>query len=589
MSEGTQRRLAAIVSADVVGYSRLMGADEVGTLAAMRAHRAELWNPTIEQYGGRVVGTAGDSILVEYASAVAAVESSIVVQRGMVERNADLPNDSRMLLRIGINIGEVVIEGDDIYGDGVNVAARLQEIAEPGGITFSGNIHEQIEGKLDGTFTDDGLHEFKNIVRPVQVWRWSPLESDVPAAATVDVPLSLPDKPSIAVLPFENMSGDPDQEYFADGMVEEIITALSRLKWLFVIARNSSFTYKGHSVDIRQVASELGVRYVLEGSVRKAGEKVRITGQLIDAATGAHLWADRFDGDMEDIFDLQDQITTSVVGAIEPRLRLAEVERSRRKQTENLDAYDLYLRALPHVEAITIDDNIEALALLEKAIAIDPNFAPATAYAAWCYEQRVVRGWSTAAESDIEKGVKLARAAIAADSEDATAVGTAGFVLLMLGREFDAGLAALQHALDLSPNSAILSMMFGWANIFAGDVDVALASYERARRLSPNDPHAYFFLVGTGMVHLLSGRYDEAAEIASKSAALYADWDTTYWVLAPAYGYLGRAEDAKTAIARLLALAPGSTVSRYRGSLPFRDNDRLEIVLEGLRKAGLPE
>ena len=549
MPERTQRRLAAIVSADVVGYSRLVGADETGTLAALRAHRNEMIDPKIAEHGGRIVKTMGDGLLLEFPSVVEATQCMVEIQSGMAERNQGVEEDRRITFRIGVNLGDIIIEGEDILGDGVNIAARLQEIAEPGGVAISGRVHDDVRDRLDVDFADGSERELKNIARPIRVWQWLSTASAIEDPGAAEEPLPLPDKPSIAVLPFENMSGDPEQEYFADGMVEEIITALSRLKWLFVIARNSSFTYKGHSVDIRQVASELGVRYVLEGSVRKAGDKVRITGQLIDAATGAHLWADRFDGDMEDIFDLQDQITTSVVGAIEPRLRLAEVERSRRKKTEDLDAYDLYLRALPHVEAITIDDNIEALALLEKAIAIDPNFAPATAYAAWCYEQRVVRGWSTAEESDIEKGVKLARAAIAADSEDATAVGIAGFVLLMLGREFDAGLAALQHALDLSPNSAILSMMFGWANIFAGDVDVALASYERARRLSPNDPKASFILVGTGMVHLLSGHYDEAAEIASKSAALYADWDTTYWVLAPAYGYLGRAEDAKTAIA----------------------------------------
>jgi adenylate cyclase len=586
--ERIPRRLVAILAADVVGYSRLTGADEEGTIARLKALRDELIDPNIARHGGRIVKTMGDGVLVEFPSVVDAVRSAVEVQQAMAERNADVPEDQCMEFRVGVNLGDIVVQGDDILGDGVNVAARLEGLAEPGGIRISDDAYRQIRDKLDVTFADAGAHELKNIARPIQVWRWVGAGSTIPTASEVPA-LELPDKPSIAVLPFENMSGDPEQEYFADGMVEEIITALSRLKWLFVIARNSSFTYKGRSVDIRQVASELGVRYVLEGSVRKAGNKVRITGQLIDAATGVHLWADRFDGDMEDIFDLQDEITTSVVGAIEPRLRLAEVERSRRKQTKNLDAYDLYLRAFPHVEAVTIDDNIEALALLEKAIAIDPNFAPAMAYAAWCYEQRVVRGWSTAEESDIEKGVKLARAAIAADGEDATAVGTAGFVLLMLGREFDAGLAALQRALDLSPNSALLSMLFGWANIFAGDVDVALASYERARRLSPNAPNAYFFLVGIGMVHLLSGRYDEAAEITSKSAVLNADWDTTYWVLAPAYGYLGRAEDAKTAIARLLALAPGSTVSRFRGTLPFRDNDRLEIILEGLRKAGLPE
>ena len=298
MSEGTQRKLAAILAADVAGYSRLMEADEAGTVAAMKAHRAELWGPMTERHGGRLVGTAGDSLLVEFQSAVAAVESAIAVQRGMLERNRDLPDDRQMLLRIGINIGEVIIDGDDIHGDGVNVAARLEALCEPSGVAISGYVHEQVQGKTDVQFINDGSHEVKNIAKPVQVWRWSPVGT--PTAAAEEVvshdALPLPDKPSIAVLAFDNMSGDPEQEYFADGIAEDVITALSRIGWFFVIARNSSFAYKGRAVDVKQAARELGVRYVLEGSVRKGGDRLRVTAQFIDATTGNHIWADRFDG-----------------------------------------------------------------------------------------------------------------------------------------------------------------------------------------------------------------------------------------------------------------------------------------------------
>ena len=336
----TQRRLVAIVSADVVDYSRLMGADESGTLATLCAHRDELWNPTIEHFGGRVVGTAGDSILVEFASTVAAAECSISVQNGMAEQNADLPDDQRMLLRIGINIGEVIIEADDIYGDGVNVAARLQEIAEPGGIAVSGNVHEQIEGKLDSTFYDDGLHKLKNITRSVPVWRWLPQGTDFAAKTAVpSANLKLPDKPSIAVLPFDNMSGDPEQEYLADGIVEDVLTNLSQIHELFVIARNSSFSYKGQHPDPRKVAEELGVRYILEGSLRQAGTRVRITAQLIDGLDGSHLWAERYDRELTDIFELQDEITKKITTALQVRLTEGQQIIIRRNQTASFPAW----------------------------------------------------------------------------------------------------------------------------------------------------------------------------------------------------------------------------------------------------------
>ena len=596
----TKRRLAAILAADIAGYSRLMGQDEAATVRDLKGHQAAIL-PLVGRYGGRIIDTAGDGILAEFPSVIGAIECAVEIQTVMAARNANVPEHRRMLFRIGINIGDVIHDETRIYGDGINVAARLEALAEPASVLVSGAVHDQVRDRLGLAFEDLGERELKNIARPVHVYRVR-MSAEPKAAPAPGAALPLPDKPSIAVLsgktteapsiavlPFANLSNDPDQEYFADGMVEDIITALSRFKWLAVIARNSTFAYKGRAVDVRQVATELSVRYVLEGSVRKAARRVRITGQLIEATTGTHLWAERFDGDLEDIFDLQDNITEAVVGAIEPRIRKAEIERSRRKRPENLDAYDLYLRALPHVYAMRPDDNSEALHVLEQAISLDPGFASALAYAAWCYEQRVVRGWPTAREGDVENGVKLARAAIATGSDDANAIVTAGFVLVMLGRDYDTGLAAVQRALDINRNSAIVLILSGWANNFAGDLDEALTSFQRAQRLSPSDSGAFFFVTGAAMSHLLSGRYAEAAEVAARSAATYADWDTTFWVLAPAYAHLDQIDKARAAVAKLLFLTPGATVSRYRTLLPFRDERRLAIVLDGLRKAGLLE
>src|ERR1700746_2895262 len=373
-----ERRLAAILAADVAGYSRLMGADEEGTHERLKALRRELADPKIKEHRGRIVKTTGDGLLIEFASVVDAVRCAVEVQREMAERNTDVPPDDRIEFRMGINLGDIIKDRRDIYGDGVNIAARLEALAEPGGICVRRVVRDQVRDKLAFSFDDMGEQQVKNIARPIRVHRIllgeKPDRSDPATGAAADSPLALPDKPSIAVLPFQNMSGDPEQEYFADGMVEEIITALSRIHWLFVIARNSSFTYKGQAVDVKQVGRELGVRYVLEGSVRKASNRVRITGQLVDATTGAHVWANRFDGALDDIFDLQDQVTASVVGAIEPRLQQAEIERAERKPTESLDAYDYFLRGMSAFHEWTRDANNKALALFSKAIDLDPNY-----------------------------------------------------------------------------------------------------------------------------------------------------------------------------------------------------------------------
>src|SRR5271157_6022865 len=397
-----ERRLTAILAADVAGYSRLMGADEEGTLAQLKAHRRALLDPKIAEHDGRIVKTTGDGVLVEFASVVDAVRCAVAVQQAMPERDIGVAGNSRIELRIGINLGDAIVETDDLYGDGVDIAARIEALADAGGVFVSNTVHDQVRDRLPFVFEDLGEQQVKNITRPVRVYRvrdaGAAKRQSAPAAAV----LPLPDKPSIVVLPFANMSGDPEQEYFVDGMVEEITTAISRLPWLFVIARNSSFAYKGRAVDVKHVARELDVRYVLEGSVRKAGNRVRITGQLIDTATDAHIWADRFDGALDDIFELQDQIASNVVGAIEPKLRQSEIERAIRKPTENLGVYDLYLRALAQFWKWTPEGWLDAIDLLRRALVIDPSYAPAAGLFAWCRVLHLTdRGTSSNLEQDV--------------------------------------------------------------------------------------------------------------------------------------------------------------------------------------------
>jgi adenylate cyclase len=591
------RKLAAILAADVVGFSRLAGADEDRTLARLRALRSDLIDPTIAVHKGRVVKRTGDGALVEFRSVVDAVRCAIEVQNAMIERNAGLPPERRIEFRIGIHLGDVVEESDgDLMGDGVNIASRLEGVAVPGAICLSEDAYRQVRARLDLAVSDLGETNLKNIAEPMRVYSLQ-VGGAARAKPAIEVPApeqpaegpALPSKPSIAVLPFTNMSGDPEQEYFVDGMVEDIITALSRFNQLFVIARNSTFTYKGRAVDVRQVAKDLGVRYVLEGGVRKAGNRLRITGQLIDAATGAHLWADRFDGGLDDVFDLQDRITASVVGAIEPTMRKAEIERARRKPIENLDAYDLYLRALPHVYAMRPDENLLGIELLNKAIALEPGYAPALANGAWCHEQRCTRGWPAASADDAATAIALARRTLAAGSDDAAAMVLAGFVLVMVARDYRAGLDAVRRALERNPGSGFVNFMAATALLFGGDPEESLTLGERAMVLSPLDPSFYMHVLVAGWAHLFSGRPARALELAERSAALNPDWDSTYWVLVPALVQLARLPEARVALGKYLSLAPGMTASGLQKLLPLRSQACLEMTLDGLRKAGLPD
>jgi TolB-like protein/class 3 adenylate cyclase len=573
-----ERRLAAILAADVAGYSRLIEADEEGTLGRLKALRAELIDPKIAHHHGRIVKTTGDGVLVEFASVVDALRCAVEMQAALAESNAPTSPDRRIEFRIGINVGDIVVEDGDIFGDGVNVAARLEGLAEPGGICVSARVQEDAAGRLDLAFEDIGEQALKNIARPVRAYR-------VVTASTTSAPtpaspgLALPDKPSIAVLPFANMSGDPEQEYFVDGMVEEIITALSRIKWLFVIARNSSFTYKGHAVDVKQVGRELGVRYVLEGSVRKGGQRVRITAQLIDTATGTHLWADRFDGLIEDVFELQDKVASSVAGIIEPALQAAETARSAGRPTDDLTAYDLYLRAYAMVWS-SVRQIPEALRLMEQAIERDPNYGPALAWAAVCRYRLLLEGRSEAPEADRLKGADFARRALEVAGDDPGVLANAAEALAYFGEDIGAMMSLVDRALALNPNYARGWHISGILRNLAGQPDIAIEHLEAALRLSPR-ARIGTSLVAIGYAHFFSRRFDEAVPKLLLAIQEDPSYPGPYRVLAACYAHMGRLDEAREIIDRLRTITPVVVP----GARQLRNAEHRELFLSGLRLA----
>jgi TolB-like protein/Flp pilus assembly protein TadD len=584
-SERVERKLAAILAADVVGYSRLTGADEEGTIGRVQALRREIIDPAIAAHRGRIIKTTGDGILIEFASVVNAVRCAVELQRGTTSRNDDQPQDKRIAYRVGIHVGDVVIDGDDLLGDTVNVAARLEGIAEAGGICVSEDVYRQVRDRVLSKFVDTGDQQFKNIARPMRVYCLTDHLSPVAASRAA---LSPPDKPSIAVLPFQNMSGDPEQEYFADGMVEDIITALARFSWLMVIARNSTFTYKNKAVDVKQIGRDLGVRYALEGSVRKAAGMIRITGQLIDCVTGAHLWADRFDGGLDNVFDLQDQVTASVVGAIEPQLRKAEIERAIRKPTSNLDAYDYFLRGLSQFHSNTRKGNENAFQLFLKAIDLDPNYAAAYGMAAYCCHRQRVWGWSDDRKGNLQELAHLARQAAKLGKDDPVALSTAGWVTAFDLRDPEQGAALIDRALSLNPSEAMAWWMSAFAHVWLGEAERAVAHAERAIRLSPRDPMIHQMHSAIGNAYFVSGKYEEAAASAMVGLQVEPDYQPALRLGAAAYGQLGRLEDAKRLLLHLRELFPDLTLSVLKDLLPYRP-DHLAAYLDGLRKAGLPE
>ena len=580
------RRLAAIVVADLVGSSRLIQLDERGTLAAIDALQKEIIAPLARRHCGRVVKTTGDGAILEFASPVGAVECAVDVQEAVQERWGGMPEDGRIRLRIGVNLGDIVATEDDVYGDGVNVAARLEGIASPGGVWISGKVFDELQGKLAIPFKDLGEQQLKNIPRRVRVYGWT---RNGPAQdPEIGLSVNLPHRPSVAVLPFTNLSADPEQEYFVDGITQDIITALSRVKWLFVIARNSSFVFKGRATDVSEVGRTFGVRYVLQGSVRKAGNRLRITGQLINAATGNHVWADRYDRDLSDVFELQDEITQQVVASIEPSLRALEIDRARAKPTESLDAYDLYLRALPQLNVSSAESFRGAEALLRKAIEQDPAFGDALATLSECVARQTLNGWLEDHKAGGREACELARRAMQAEPENGVTLATAAYCLAILCGDHEEVLEIADRALRLHPNSVHVRTHLGYAYYFCGECEKAIAHVEVARRLSPLDPRAYVMHTALAGAHFFNRNFEQTVYWARRVLQEAPSNNTARRYLAAALAHLGRHHEAERVVADLLRSQPNSSLTRSLMN-KFRYPWMLELYLDGLRKAGLPE
>lgn len=582
--ESVQRRLAAIVAADVVGYARLIGADEEGTLAALKSLRRELIDSKVAQYHGRVVKTTGDGALIEFASVVDAVRCAVDVQRGAAERNAGVRPDKRIEFRIGINVGDVVIDGDDILGDGVNIAARLEGLADPGGILVSRAVRDQVRDRVELAFEDLGERELKNIARLVRVYRIQ-APAELMAEVARGEALPLPDKPSIAVLPFTNMSGDAEHEYFADGIAEDIITGLSRLRWLFVIARNSSFTYKDRHVDVRQVGRELGVRYILEGSVRKSGNRVRVTGQLVEAETGNHLWAERYDRASDDVFAIQDEITESVIGCIQPELYTAEHGRLKRKPPQSLDAWESFVRGMFLYSQHSNKGTKEALDMLARAIELDGNYAQAHGLRAVCLAWRAYQGWEDRGTA-FAKVAEAANRSVACDPREPWGHLAQGFVAMANMRNADA-VGAFSRAINASPNFAYAHGLLGSAHAAGGRPEQAIECIDHGVRLSPRDIFSDEYHLYYAFAYFQAGRYAEAASAASLGIQQRPDHPILYAMAAASCGLGGETDKAKALVRQLTGLVPNALASDFEKFFYCRQEDRSRLA-SGLRSGGLP-
>ena len=582
-TESVKRKLTAILSADAVGYSRLMNDDEEATLKTLNAYRA-LMAEHIEQHRGRVVDATGDNLLAEFASAVDAVAGAVEIQRELAAHNAELPAERRMLFRIGINVGDVIEEGDRIYGDGVNIAARVEGLAKEGGICISGRVYDQVENKLDLRYEFLGDQKVKNITRPVNVYRVQ-LETES-AVSDKSEKIDLPDKPSVAVLPFNNMSGDPEQNYFAEGISEDITTELSRFHSIFVISRNSAFTYRGETVDVRQAGKELGVEYIVEGSVRKAGKKIRITAQLIEVATGHHVWADRYDREMEDIFAVQDEITETIVSTLVGRIEAADIDRAKRKTTENMVAYDYLLRGLDFHKSgrISMDDSIKAVEMFTKAVELDPGFARAHAWLA-CATANLWPKNPSRKQYDalLDNAMVEVQKALSLDENECEAHRIMGAIYLQR-KQFDRAEYHYSKAVALNPNYAYIAAKVADFLSYTGRPQEAEASVKRAMRLNPHHPDWYWQELG--LAYYVGGQYEEAIRTFNRITNMV-EFDYTY--LAACCVELGEIEKAKSYIEALLRLMPGASVKYFEETQPFKNNSDLNRLLDALRKAGLPE
>ena len=577
-----ERRLAAILAADVAGYSRLMGVDEEGTVAALKAHRRELIDPKIAEHRGRIVKTTGDGALVEFVSAVDAMRCAMEIQRAMAERNAETAKERRIEFRIGINVGDIISDEGDIYGDGVNIAARIETLAIPGAICLSDNAYQQIKGKLALDVNDMGEQPLKNIAGPVRVYR---VQLDG-AALSPQTALPIPDKPSIVVLPFDNLSAEPNQGYLADGFVEAITAALSHIRSFFVIARNSAFTYKGRATNVRDIGRELGVAYVLEGSVQKAGNRLRITVQLVETESGAHVWSSRYDGTIDDIFNLQDRITEQVAGALQPSIRIAEIERSRRKPPQDLGAYDYTMRAMPHVWMLENEASAKALELLDKALAIDPKYPLALSLAGWCHAQRAVYNWADDVAGSQTLARTLAERAAELSGDDPLILAVLGAVHTIVGN-LGTARVLLERALALDPNAAWAWSRLGYVESLCEQPERAIENFERALRLSPLDPMNFNSHAGMAFAHQAAQDYDKAVALYRRALEErpHAVW--IYRYLAAALSGAGRMAEAKEAFAEMMRNYPGLTVAKFRKAMP--PSPTVDRIIDNLRKLGLPD
>jgi TolB-like protein len=577
--ERVQRRLAAILAADVVGYSRLMEQDEAGTLAALKQRRKAILGPLVTEHHGRIVKVMGDGVLVEFASAVNAVQCAVELQRRMAAANAPLPDERHVLLRIGINLGDVIIEGGDLYGEGVNIAARLQELAEPSGICVTGNVHNEVRRKLDLTFEDAGEQTLKNIAEPLHIYRIAGEREPEPATRH----LPLPDKPSIAVLPFTNMSGNPEQQYFSDGITNDLITDLSRFGGLFVIASNSAFAYRGKAVDVRRVSRELGVRYVVQSSVQRESGRVRINAQLIDAVANAHLWAKRYDREATSLFAIQDELVEAIVTELAVKLDLVERDRVKRKTPESLSAYDLWLRSRDHLQARKKEDNATARGLLEKAVALDPNGPRYFADLAMAHLYESRWGWSDSQERSLRVAEDLAHKGVALDDADYWTHWALAAVLRAKA-DFGGAQAAYERAYALNPNAADLLADFGSFHVYLGRPDESIRRIENAMRLNPFYPDWY--LLSLAVAYFLTGNHQKVIDLVHKARQSNPG---LLRLQAAAHIMLDQREQAEAAVAEVMKLEPWFTISALRKGLPYQDPAFGEPLFAAMRKAGLPE